>query len=184
MRGSQREYAKHRGVSHVAVGKAVKAGRIAVEDDGKIDFEKADRLWTANTTPPGAARNPSGVRKPPAGPTPEPPRQEQPQQSSAPQPDGTGGVSLVKAQTMRAVFLAQREKLRFEEESGKKIDRDEVRVNAFNRARRARDMLLSAPARIAPLLVGMTDTLQIVLTLEEEFRRVAESISNDGTEPV
>ena len=94
-----------------------------------------------------------------------------------------GGVSLVKAQTMRAVYAAQREKLKFEEESSKKIDRDEVRVRAFTRARRARDMLQSAPARIAPLLVGL-DLIQMTLKLEEEFRRVAQEISDDGTAPL
>jgi len=45
---SQRQYAAHRGVSHVAVGKAVKAGRIATAD-GKIDSDLADTAWSANT---------------------------------------------------------------------------------------------------------------------------------------
>ena len=39
---SIRAYARHRGVSHVAVHKALKAGRIVAEADGTIDPDKAD----------------------------------------------------------------------------------------------------------------------------------------------
>ncbi len=35
-------YARHRRVSHVAVLKAIKAGRIVKEADGTIDVERAD----------------------------------------------------------------------------------------------------------------------------------------------
>jgi hypothetical protein len=47
---SQREYARHRGVSHVAVAKAIKTGRIVeAVKSGKIDWELADKLWLRNT---------------------------------------------------------------------------------------------------------------------------------------
>jgi hypothetical protein len=39
---SIRAYAQHRGVSHTAVAKAIKAGRISKEADGTIDPAKAD----------------------------------------------------------------------------------------------------------------------------------------------
>ena len=48
---SIRAYAQHRGVSHTAVAKAIKAGRISVEPDGKIDPAKADAQWSRNTLP-------------------------------------------------------------------------------------------------------------------------------------
>lgn len=191
MRGSQREYARHRGVSHVAVGKAVKTGRISLGSDGKIDFARADAAWARNTDQVKQASTGGGekTRKKPMAPQAARQAQEElasPAQEStpaAPHPMESGGVSLVKAQTMKAVFAAQREKLRFEEESGKKIDADDVRVRAFNRARRARDMLMSAPARIAPLLVGM-DIVGITIALEEEFRRVMEEIARDAAAPI
>lgn len=191
MRGSQREYARHRGISHVAVGKAVKAGRITLDSDGKIDFSRADAAWARNTDQIKQASTGGGekTRKKPTVPQSARQAHEEPsrhtQETAEPIPPSMerGGVSLVKAQTMKAVFAAQREKLRFEEESGKKINADDVLVRAFNRARRARDMLMSAPARIAPLLVGM-DILGMTLTLEEEFRRVVEEISRDATAPI
>ena len=48
---SIRAYAKHRGVSHTAVSKAIKAGRITREADGTIDPKKADKDWALNTRP-------------------------------------------------------------------------------------------------------------------------------------
>jgi len=48
---SIRAYAPHRGVSHTAVAKAIKAGRISVGPDGKIDPVKGDAQWARNTLP-------------------------------------------------------------------------------------------------------------------------------------
>lgn len=48
---SNRQYAAHRGVSETAVRKAIKAGRITLNSFGKIDPEKADSQWGANTDP-------------------------------------------------------------------------------------------------------------------------------------
>jgi len=38
-------------VSHTAVATAIKAGRISVEPDGKIDPAKADAQWARKTLP-------------------------------------------------------------------------------------------------------------------------------------
>lgn len=47
---SVRQYAAHRGVSHQAVSKAIKAGRITVDADGRIlDAAQADAEWAANS---------------------------------------------------------------------------------------------------------------------------------------
>ena len=48
---SIRAYAQHRGVSHTAVAKAIKAGRISKEHDGTIDPAEADAQWARNTLP-------------------------------------------------------------------------------------------------------------------------------------
>ncbi len=48
---SIRAYARHRGVSHVAVKKAIDTGRITPLPDGTIDPVAADAQWAANTTP-------------------------------------------------------------------------------------------------------------------------------------
>lgn len=48
---SRRQYAAHRGVSHTAVSKAIRTGRISVLEDGTIDPEQADREWASQTDP-------------------------------------------------------------------------------------------------------------------------------------
>lgn len=50
-RGGIRAYARYRNVSQAAVQKALHLGRISKDADGKIDFEKADRQWEANSDP-------------------------------------------------------------------------------------------------------------------------------------
>lgn len=44
-------YARQRGVSHVAVLKAVKQGRIVLEADGTIDPAKSDASWERSSDP-------------------------------------------------------------------------------------------------------------------------------------
>jgi hypothetical protein len=46
---SIRGYAKHRGVSHTAVEKAIQQGRIRTTASGMIDAEEAARDWSRNT---------------------------------------------------------------------------------------------------------------------------------------
>lgn len=48
---SRRAYARHRGVSEMAVRKALASGRIALEPDGTIDPAKADAAWSGATDP-------------------------------------------------------------------------------------------------------------------------------------
>jgi hypothetical protein len=63
---SIRGYARHRRVTHQAVGKAIAAGRIVVGADGTIDPAVADQAWqerTAPRMPPPAAAPPAGPRR-------------------------------------------------------------------------------------------------------------------------
>jgi hypothetical protein len=48
---SRRAYARYRGVSDMAVRKAIKSGRIVAESDGSIDPNKADTDWERNSRP-------------------------------------------------------------------------------------------------------------------------------------
>jgi hypothetical protein len=48
---SLRAYARHRGVCLRAVQKALKSGRIAAREDGRLDPDVADANWASNTAP-------------------------------------------------------------------------------------------------------------------------------------
>jgi len=48
---SIRAYARLRGISHVAVLRAIKTGRVPVQPDGSIDTAKADAAWESSSDP-------------------------------------------------------------------------------------------------------------------------------------
>lgn len=172
---SQREYARLRGITHSAVQKAITARRISTVD-GKIDPEVADREWKENTD----QSKPSNIV------TGRPKHRRHPNQPAAPMPLGDafpGGTTgppskgYAQARAVRESYDARLRKLEFEQRNGKLIDADEVRVVAFNRARRTRDLLLAVPDRLAPILVAVTDPIECHRVLTEEITRVCEELS-------
>lgn len=124
---SIRAYAKHRGVSHTAVEKAVKQGRIRTVD-GKIDVEQADREWNRNSSP---------VNKP--EPTPRAAASAEPL---------VAGPSFAQSRAVREAYEARLAKLTWEERIKKLINADEVRVSAYNLSRMIRDRILNVPDRV------------------------------------
>lgn len=102
---SIRAYAQHRGVSHTAVQKALRNGRIQLDPDGTIDPAKADAAWIANADP---ARTPKPVPAPPQ------PRAAAPK---APRPDSPDHADRLKP-VPKAAVEAVRETLKEHGESG------------------------------------------------------------------
>lgn len=139
------DYAKHRGVRLQAVQDALKYGRITKEKDGKLDPVKADEQWLKNTN----AALARGQKKTPAKVV-------------------DGEPDYFKSRAMRESYEAELAKLEFEEKSGKLIDADKVRRQAFEIARITRDAVLSIPDRISAELAGITDqaTIHSILTKE------------------
>jgi hypothetical protein len=152
---SVRKYAEHRGVSHTAVQKAIKQGRIKTTADGKIDVEQADRDWDRNTSPVNAPKR-------------------------APKSDGaTGGPTYAQSRAVRELYLARLAKIEFEERAGKLISRDEVTVAAFTKARTVRDNLLNIPDRVAAMLAAETDPVRTHQILTDEIRKALIELSGD-----
>jgi hypothetical protein len=139
---SIRAYARHRGVSHVAVMKALRAGRISAEADGSIDPNHADQAWAKNSEPPrvSAAHRAAPVAM-------------QATVRDAPAPAlPTGGTSLLQARTVNEVVKAQTNKVRLAQLKGEVVDRAAALAHVFTLARAERDAWLNWPARIvAPL---------------------------------
>lgn len=179
---SIRAYAQHRGVSHTAVAKAIKAGRISKESDGTIDPAKADAQWVRNTLPSqnlntGAAKPAPKVTTPPVS-TPV---------SSAPvanrelqPPLETGRITAPDYQTSRAIreaYAARLAKLEYEERTAKLIGSDEVDMRTFNLARRLRDRMQTIPRRLAAALAAEQDPRVIEQRLDDEIRQALEELS-------
>ena len=177
---SIRAYAQHRGVSHTAVAKAIKAGRISKEPDGSIDPAKADAQWARNTLP---SQNLNTSVSKPAPKVATPPVSTPVATGSSrelPPPLETGRISAPDYQTSRAIreaYAARLAKLEYEERTGKLISSDEVEMRTFNLARRLRDRMQTIPRRLAAALAAEQDPRVIEQRLDDEIRQALEELS-------
>lgn len=153
---SIRAYARQRGVSHVAVKKAIDTGRISQLPDGTIDPAVADAQWAANTTPTRRSVSEPASEKP--APQVFAHAREMPQASAkvvrdAPEPPApalsSGGTSLLQARTVNEVVKAQTNKVRLAQLKGELVDRAQAVAHVFKLARAERDAWLNWPARIS-----------------------------------
>ena len=168
---SIRAYAQHRGVSHTAVAKAIKAGRISVEPDGKIDPAKADAQWARNTLP-SQNLNP-GVSKPAPKVATRPVFTVSSGEAQAPLETRAAAPDYQTSRAIREAYAARLAKLEFEERTGKLISKAEVDVKFFQLARQLRDRLQQIPRKLAPEIValvvadpdvrGVTDVLEVAI---------------------
>ncbi len=153
-------YARHRGVSHVAVLKAIKSGRINKEADGTIDPAKADAAWKRNTNVAQQRKESKAV--------------ETITESVA----STGGPNFAQSRAIREAYNARLTKLTFEEKSGSLVKVDTVKVTWFNILRVLRDRALSLPDRLSPPLASETDQKKIRDMLDQELRQILNDASD------
>jgi phage terminase Nu1 subunit (DNA packaging protein) len=152
---TQAVYARHRGVSRAAVGRAVRERRIPVDADGRIDPLAADAAWDQNTSP--RARGPAG----PAAPT----ALELP-------------VDLTEARTAHEWAKAQLAELELKVRSGELVPVSEVRDAAFKASRASRDLVESIPDRIADDLASVADASEIRRILRVEIARALDELAS------
>jgi hypothetical protein len=150
---SIRAYARHRGVSHVAVLRAAKAGRIPMEPDGTIDPAKADAAWQRSTDPAKARRTAKpGTDK--LKPVPEAAVgsvRETLKEQGLP---ASGNVTFVQARTAHEIAKAHLARLKLQRMKGELVDRARATALVFRLAREERDAWLNWPARVAALMAA------------------------------
>jgi hypothetical protein len=141
---SQREVARRLGVSHTALQKAQRAGRIRPEADGAWDVEKVRARLAESSDPvrktaalvqpaPAAARV---IAPTIASPAPDPlPRAAQ--------------NTFHDARTANEVLKAQERRLRLDERKGKLVDKARALLLVHRLAKEERDAILAWPARVA-----------------------------------
>jgi len=166
---SIRAYARHRGVSHVAVKKAIDTGRIEVEPDGSIDAAKADRQWAANTATP---RAPAPKTSNTASAAPPRPRAAQPQRQEDEAPATSAGTTMLAARTANEVLKVQAGKVRLARLKGELVERNQALAHVFKLARSERDAWLNWPSRISAQLAARisADPHQVHVALEAAVR--------------
>ena len=156
---SIRAYARHRGVSHVAVQKAIKAGRIPVEPDGTVDPAKADAAWK-RTTDPGRTRKPEAARRAPgsaSGPRVKPVSEAalgSVRETLKEQGLPAGKISFVEARTAHEIAKAHLARLRLQRMKGELVDRARATALVFRLAREERDAWANWPVRVAALMAA------------------------------
>lgn len=168
---NQSEYAKHRGVSRVAVHKAVQDKRISLID-GKIDAAVADIQWAANTR----ARAPSSS-------APQAPAGDAGQLFGASQPsEGAGeeGAGYWGSRARREEAEASIAEMKQAEMQGLLIRADAVRSAWAAKITGARDALLQIPSRLAPVLAAESDLVRVTALLEDELRQALADLSAEA----
>lgn len=160
---SVRQFARRLGVHHSSVQNAVRVGRIVLAKNGKVPVERALAQWTARTDP-------------------RPPRSSYRNGKGPSDANTQVADSLIRSRAAREAFRAKREEIELAIKTGELIPRSMMIAEAFECARRARNQLLSIPARLAPILAAMSDPLEVSAALEEELDRVCEELSQ-GTSP-
>jgi hypothetical protein len=146
-----REYGRHRGVSHVAVLKAIRSGRIRQTRDGLIDCEKADRDWLRNTHPAPRARRAVPVQ-------------------------ADSGYSL--ARTMREVYLARLARLEFEQRDAALLNADEVRVAEFTVLESFRRQMLAIPDALDTQIAAEASASRMYELLSGAIRQALASFAD------
>lgn len=158
MNMSIRAYAHHRGMSHTAVQKAIKTGRIDLEADGKINPQKADNAWQVNTrfsaddTPSNESYSVSS--------------------DHGNEIESKNTPNYQKARAIREAYSARLAKLDFEERSGKLVPLETVSKVVFTIGRQLRDRMQLIPRQLSPLIVSSV--------LENSDPRVIETMLDDA----
>ncbi|MFN1161358.1 elements of external origin [Pseudomonas aeruginosa] len=169
---SIRAYARHRGVSHVAVKKAIDTGRITALPDGTIDPDAADTQWARNTLQPRKAVEPAKVSPPKARPATGDVSPQRDASEPGTPPLSAGGTSLLQARTVNEVLKAQLNKVELAHRKKELVDRAQAVAHVFKLARIERDAWLNWPARISGQMASAlgVDAHQMHVALEAAVR--------------
>lgn len=203
--GSIRELARRVGVSDTAIHKARKDGRIpphmfGVKPSGRVYVldlgeaealarsvlslshgagkRRADKAAAAPQAPTRAKPAPKPARAPepqdsaPQAPPAPPPAQEE----AAAEPMNPGAYQ--KARAMREVYQAKLNKLKYDQESGALVSRDEMKAALFAAGRQLRDSLEQMPARLSPQLASEDDQHVISMMLAEEIKQALQELAH------
>ena len=169
---SIRAYARHRGVSHVAVKKAIDTGRITPLPDGTIDPDTADAQWAQNTLQPrrAAAQEKVGTTRARPAPAEATPQRDVADTSTAPM--SAGGTSLLQARTVNEVLKAKLNNLELAHRKKELVDRAQAVAHVFKLARIERDAWLNWPARVSGQMASTLgiDAHQMHVALESAVR--------------
>ena len=146
---SEREYARHAGVSRGCVQKARSSGRLVLHPDGSIDADASD-VRRAQVTDPAKQRGRHAMT---ARSVPGEPVYAAPRDLGLPAP-GAGAITYLQARTAHEVLKVQERRMRLQKQRGELVDRARAVALVFRLARQERDAWAGWPARIAAMMAA------------------------------
>lgn len=191
-----REAARRLGVSDTAVRKAIDTGRVKVAGKNPnnnrplLAWPECRDQWLANSDSSkrshvgGTGTSPERKKYAKTPPEVDLPTSNRMDESPTFNDGGDGpksgrGGDYAKARAAREVYQAKLAKLEFDERSGKLVQADVVRVEAFKTHRRVRDAMLNIPDRCSPHLAAMTDPAEVHAYLLGEVNAALRQLSAD-----
>lgn len=172
---SQAEYARRRGVSREAVSKAIRDGRIRLDERGRLDPVAADAAWRANTDPGRPGSNSAAASDAPGDPpTPSPAALAAAAAGATTLPEG---MTYAEARALREWNQALMVDLQRRQLDGKLVEIAKVDDAAFRAARTVRDLLMALPDRLDAELAATNDPNEVHRRLEDELRRICDELS-------
>jgi hypothetical protein len=181
---SNRELARHIGVSETAVRRAEKAGRIKREADGSWDPARVKAAWSDNTDQaqqrrelaPGRPAGRPAAKRRVLKPVPEAAlgaAREPLREHGEPIVAGPGqAMTFMQARTANEVLKAQERRVRLQRMKGELVDRAKAVAQVFRVARDERDAWVNWPARVAAMMAAEleVDTHKLHTVLERHVR--------------
>lgn len=164
---TQAEYARHRGCSRVAVGKAVKAGRISLVN-GLIDPVVADIQWQKNSRARAAQQQPGQLPLDAAAAS----ERLHPEAGEAPKND-----DYMVSRTRREMAEAELAELKLAEQHGQLIRVDAVKAALANVFSATRDAMLQIPSRLGPQLAAEADPAVAQSLLHAEIHQALQLLA-------
>lgn len=181
MKGSLRAYARYRqemgldGGTLAGVQRAIASGRIVREQDGSIDFEKADAAWLNNTAPTVSSRTARHRAAQPNAPAVG--EATRPAQNRA---AVKVGGAYQQARTLREGFLAQLSELEYRRKAGDLVVLSEVEKEWSSIMSVIRNRMLLLPAKLAPRLAALTDARECHVAIDGELRAALAQLAEDS----
>ena len=177
---SQRAFARHMNVALNSVQKAIKAGRISLNGNGKIDSEAAEAAWRRNTDESRRSLEDLSRATPALSSASLPP-------SSSDDDDFPAGASnedphMAKYRAARAhreETRLERERMELARELGNTLALADAQRIAFTAFRTVRDNVMNVPVRVKDIIAAEDSSARIESILEEELARALSSVDVD-----
>lgn len=165
------EFARRAGVSHTAIFKAVKTGKLSRLSDGSMDPGLVDGPWRkANRRTPKLKPDALVARD-----------SETPEQAAERIviDQGHAPHSLAEAERIKENYLAKLKQLEYDLKSGEVVRVADVMKVVASQYAIVRNRLLSIPAEVAPRVAILSSATEVLAFLQAEIVQTLEALALD-----